>query len=79
MPGAALGEVVDITPPTAKEKAMTDHTGRIPGADHLPGNKGLEEEIRDANADDPALSKEPPDADEVDESKVAGDPDDRPA
>jgi hypothetical protein len=57
---------------------MTDHTGRVPGADHIPGTKGLEEEIRDANKDDPALSQEPPDVDEVDESKVAGDPEDRP-
>ena len=58
---------------------MTDHTGRVPGADHLPGKKGLEEEIRDANADDPALSKEPPNADEVDEAELAGGPDERSA
>jgi hypothetical protein len=58
---------------------MTDHTGRVPGADHIPGNKGLEEQIRDANKDDPALSQEPPDADEVDEAELAGDPDDRTA
>jgi hypothetical protein len=56
---------------------MTDHTGRIPGADHLPGKKGLEEEIRDANKDDPELSKEPPNADEVDEAELARDADDR--
>jgi hypothetical protein len=58
---------------------MTDHTGRVPGADHLPGSKGLEEQIRDANKDDPALSQEPPDAEDVDERELAGDPDDRPA
>jgi hypothetical protein len=58
---------------------MTDHTGRIPGADHVPGNKGLEEEIRDANKDDPALSEEPPNADEVDERELAGEPGDRDA
>ena len=58
---------------------MTDHTGRVPGGDHLPGNKGLEEEIRDANKDDPALSQEPPDADEVDERELAGGPDERDA
>ena len=56
---------------------MTDHTGRIPGADHIPGNKGLEEEIRDANKDDPALSEEPPNAEEVDEAELARDPDER--
>ena len=56
---------------------MTDHTGRVPGADHVPGNKGLEEEIRDANKDDPALSEEPPNADEVDEAELARDADDR--
>jgi hypothetical protein len=56
---------------------MTDHSGRVPGADHVPGHKGLEEEIRDANKDDPALSAEPPNADEVDEAELAGDPDDR--
>lgn len=56
---------------------MTDHSGRVPGADHIPGHKGLEEEIRDANKDDPALSREPPDAAEVDEAELAGDPDDR--
>ena len=55
---------------------MTDHTGRTAGADHIPGKKGLEEEIRDANADDPALSREPPDADE---EELAGDPDERTA
>jgi hypothetical protein len=54
---------------------MTDHSGRVPGADHLPGHKGLEEEIRDANKDDPALSEEPPNA--VDEAELAGDPDER--
>jgi hypothetical protein len=32
---------------------MTDHTGRVPGADHLPGNKKLEDDIRDANKDNP--------------------------
>src|SRR3954454_17287241 len=58
---------------------MTDHTGRIPGADHIPGNKGLEEEIRDANKDDPALSQEPPDAEDVDDRELEGDPDERPA
>jgi hypothetical protein len=58
---------------------MTDHTGRVPGADHIPGSKGLEEQIRDANKDDPALSQEPPDADEVDEAELTGDPDDRTA
>jgi hypothetical protein len=58
---------------------MTDHTGRVPGADHVPGNKGLEEEIRDANKDDPALSQEPPDADEVDEAELARDADERDA
>jgi hypothetical protein len=58
---------------------MTDHTGRIPGADHVPGQKGLEEEIRDANKDDPALSEEPPNADEVDERELAGEPGDRDA
>ena len=58
---------------------MTDHTGRVPGGDHVPGNKGLEEEIRDANKDDPALSQEPPDADDVDERELAGDPDERPS
>jgi hypothetical protein len=56
---------------------MTDHTGRVPGADHVPGNKGLEEEIRDANKDDPALSEEPPNADEVDEAELARDADER--
>lgn len=55
---------------------MTDHTGRVPGADHVPGSKGLEEEVRDANKDDPALSQEPPDAEDVDEAELAGDPDD---
>jgi hypothetical protein len=58
---------------------MTDHTGRVPGADHLPGKKSLEEEIRDANKDDPTLSQEPPDADEVDERELAGGPDERDA
>jgi hypothetical protein len=58
---------------------MTDHSGRVPGADHVPGSKGLEEEIRDANKDDPALSQEPPNADEVDERELAGDSDDREA
>ena len=58
---------------------MTDHTGRVPGGDHAPGKKGLEEEIRDANKDDPALSQEPPDADEVDERELAGGADDRDA
>ena len=58
---------------------MTDHTGRIPGADHVPGNKGLEEEIRDANKDDPALSQEPPDSDEVDEREIARGADEREA
>jgi hypothetical protein len=58
---------------------MTDHTGRVPGADHVPGNKGLEEEIRDANKDDPALSQEPPNADEVDEAELARDADERDA
>jgi hypothetical protein len=52
---------------------MSEHTGRIPGADHLPGAKGLEEEIREANKDDPALSKEPPDAEDVDESQLTDD------
>ena len=56
---------------------MTDHTGRVPGADHVPGNKGLEEVIRDANKDDPALSEEPPNADEVDEAELARDAEDR--
>jgi hypothetical protein len=56
---------------------MTDHTGRVPGADHLPGQKGLEEEIRDANKDDPELSQEPRDADEVDERELATDPEPR--
>jgi hypothetical protein len=55
---------------------MTDHTGRISGADHLPGKKGLEEEIRDANKDDPALSQEPPEADDVDEAELARDRED---
>jgi len=55
---------------------MSDHTGRIPGADHIPGHKGLEEEIRDANKDDPALSQEPPDAEDVDEAELARDRDD---
>ena len=58
---------------------MTDHTRRIPGADPLPGKKGLEEEIRDANKDDPALSQEPPDADEFDDHQLAGGADDRDA
>ena len=58
---------------------MTDHTGRVPGGDHVPGNKGLEDEIRDANKDDPELSKKPPDADDVDEAELAGGPDDRSA
>ena len=56
---------------------MTDHTGRVPGADHVPGNKGVEEEIRDANKDDPALAQEPPDADDVDERDLADRADDR--
>jgi hypothetical protein len=50
---------------------VTDHTGRTPGADHLPGNKGLEEELREKNPD----LKDPPNADEVDERELAGDPD----
>ena len=58
---------------------MTDHTGRVPGADHLPGNKGLEEEIRDANKDDPGLAKEPPEADEVDERELTDDAESRDA
>jgi hypothetical protein len=56
---------------------MTDHTGRVPDADHLPGNKGLEEEIRDANKDDPTVANEPPDADEVDERELTSDAEDR--
>jgi len=58
---------------------MTDHTGRVPGADHLPGKKGLEEEIREANEDDPALAQEPPDADEVDERELTRDAESRDA
>ena len=56
---------------------MTDHTGRVPGADHLPGNKGLEEEIRDANKDDPELAREPRDADEVEERDLTPDTESR--
>jgi hypothetical protein len=56
---------------------MTDHTGRVPGADHLPGNKGLEDEIRDANKDDPELVQEPRDADEVDERDLTPDTESR--
>ena len=56
-----------------KQNAMSEHTGRIPGADHVPGAKGLEEEIREANKDDPTLSQEPPDADEVEESELTDD------
>ena len=56
---------------------MTDHTGRVPGADHLPGNKGLEEEIRDANKDDPELVQEPRDADAVDERDLTPDAESR--
>jgi hypothetical protein len=58
---------------------MSEHTGRIPGADHIPGKKGLEEEIRDANKDDPVLSQEPPNADEVDEAELTDGPGDRSA
>jgi hypothetical protein len=64
---------------TRRESHMTDHTGRTPGADHLPGNKGLEEEIRDANADDPTLSQEPPDAEDVDERDLPTGADEREA
>ena len=56
---------------------MTDHTGRVPGADHLPGNKGLEEEIRDVNKDDPELAREPRDADAVDERDLTPDAESR--
>jgi hypothetical protein len=55
---------------------MTDHTGRVPGADHIPGSKGLEEEIRDANKDDPELSREPPSAEDVDDAELTPDRDD---
>jgi hypothetical protein len=53
---------------------MTDHTGRVPGADHLPGAKKLEDEIREANKDNPEGVMPPEPVEEGAQEREPGNP-----